>query len=108
MLIIYQLGVLLTSLALVSTSPYQRLKPKKEFKIYESVRKRYIKSGPAAVLSTYNKYNKKPPTDVVAAAATNDGRVAANPIAFDTRYLSLVTIGGQDLYVDFDTGSADL
>ena len=108
MLFLYQFGVFLASLAVVSTSPYQRPKYKKNFTVHESIRKQYIKSGPAAVLSTYNKYNKKPPADVVEAAAANDGRVAANPIAFDTRYLSLVTIGGQDLYLDFDSGSADL
>ncbi|KAK6535861.1 Type I transmembrane sorting receptor [Arthrobotrys megalospora] len=36
------------------------------------------------------------------------GTVIATPVAFDTMYLSPVTIGRQTLNMDFDTGSSDL
>jgi aspergillopepsin I len=57
-------------------------------------------------METYIKYNITVPTDVKAAAA--DGTVGAIPEPFDSQYLSPVTIGGQTLNLDFDTGSSDL
>ncbi|KAK6357698.1 Type I transmembrane sorting receptor [Orbilia javanica] len=39
---------------------------------------------------------------------TRTGTVIAKPVTFDTMYLSPVTIGGQTMNIDFDTGSADL
>lgn len=87
----------------------QRDFAKQAFTIHQSdVPKEYIQSGPAAVLSTYNKFGKTAPSDVVAAAAANDGVVSASPTAYDSQYLTPVTIGGQAVNLDFDTGSADL
>lgn len=95
-------------LALASASPVERRDIKKEFTIEQSVAKSFIMSGPAAVLWTYNKFNVPAPEDVVSAAASNDGTVSAAPTNFDSQYLTPVTIGGQTLNLDFDTGSADL
>lgn len=81
---------------------------KKAFTIHQSVAKEFIQSGPAAVLSTYRKFSKPAPDDVVAAAAANDGVVSASPTAYDLQYLTPVTIGGQTVNLDIDTGSADL
>ncbi|KAK6362648.1 Type I transmembrane sorting receptor [Orbilia blumenaviensis] len=36
------------------------------------------------------------------------GTVIATPVAYDTMYLSPITIGGQTMNMDFDTGSSDL
>ncbi|KAK6508863.1 Type I transmembrane sorting receptor [Arthrobotrys musiformis] len=36
------------------------------------------------------------------------GTVIASPVAYDTMYLSPITIGGQKMNMDFDTGSSDL
>lgn len=95
-------------LALASASPLERRDIKKEFTIEQSVPKPFIQSGPAAVLSTYNKFNVPAPEDVVTAAAANDGTVTAVPTNFDSQYLTPVSVGGQTVNLDFDTGSADL
>lgn len=94
-------------LALASASPVER-RDIKEFTIEQSVAKSFIMSGPAAVLWTYNKFNVPAPEDVVSAAASNDGTVSAAPTNFDSQYLTPVTVGGQTLNLDLDTGSADL
>ncbi|MCJ1465744.1 Type I transmembrane sorting receptor [Pseudocyphellaria aurata] len=103
-----QLSAASALLALVSASPFERRDIKKEFTIEQTVPKPFVPSGPAAVLSTYNKFNVPAPEDVVAAAAANDGTAPASPTAFDSQYLTPVTIGGQTVNLDFDTGSADL
>lgn len=86
----------------------QRDFSKKAFTIHQSDEpKEFIQSGPAAVLSTYEKFGKTAPQDVVAAAA-NNGVVTASPSAYDSQYLTPVNVGGQTVNLDIDTGSADL
>ncbi|KAL9004349.1 MAG: hypothetical protein Q9188_002843 [Gyalolechia gomerana] len=95
-------------LAIAAASPIELQPRAKDFVIHQSVRKPFIKSGPAAVLSVYGKYNATAPEDVIKAAAANDGTVSANPEQYDSQYLTPVTIGGQTVNLDFDTGSSDL
>ena len=70
--------------------------------------------GPIAKLKTYQKYasaGAQAPAVVIkaaAAAAVQTGSVAASPESYDSSYLCPVSIGGQTLNVNFDTGSADL
>ena len=78
------------------------------FKLDQTVQKPFILSGPAAMAKVYAKYGKAVPDVIAAAAANNDGTVAANPEEYDSEYLCPVTIGGQTLNLDFDTGSSDL
>lgn len=78
------------------------------FRVDETVAKSFILSGPASVAKVYGKYSKKAPTDVTAAAANNDGTVTASPEQYDSEYLCPVSVGGQILNLDFDTGSSDL
>lgn len=78
------------------------------FRVDQSVAKSLILSGPASVAKTYGKYGKPAPADVAAAAANNDGTVTATPEQYDSEYLCPVSIGGQILNLDFDTGSSDL
>ena len=78
------------------------------FKVDQTVAKSRILSGPAAMAKVYGKYNKPAPEDVKSAAANNDGTVTASPEQYDSEYLCPVTIGGQTLNLDFDTGSSDL
>lgn len=96
--------------SIVSASPIvdKRLKINKDFIVRQSVVKPTIKSGPAALASAYAKYGKKAPARVEAAAAANDGTVTTSPTEYDSEYLTPVTIGGQQLTLDFDTGSSDL
>ncbi|KIW71976.1 hypothetical protein PV04_00201 [Phialophora macrospora] len=83
----------------------QEVSPKKGFTLAQSVAKPY-QAGPVALQKTYLKFNMAVPDAVKAAAA--DGSVTATPEQFDAEYLCPVTIGGQTLNLDFDTGSSDL
>lgn len=80
----------------------------KDFIVHQSVPKPFKKSGPAAVLWTYGKYKVSAPEDVIKAAAANDGTVTTTPEQYDSEYLTPVSIGGETLNLDFDTGSSDL
>ena len=95
-------------LALASASPIEMRNVKKEFSVKQSIPKPRLKSGPAAVQATFNKYGKQAPANVRAAASGNDGTVTTTPTEYDSQYLTPVTIGGQELNLDFDTGSSDL
>ncbi len=78
------------------------------FRVDQTIAKSSILSGPASVAKVYGKFGKAAPADVAAAAANNDGTVTASPEQYDTEYLCPVSIGGQTLNLDFDTGSSDL
>ncbi|CAD6572745.1 MAG: Type I transmembrane sorting receptor [Alectoria sarmentosa] len=72
-------------------------------------------AGPIALARVYGKYVRigaNAPAKVNAAASkaagTNDGTVVASPEQYDQAYLESVTVGGQTLNLDFDTGSSDL
>ncbi|KJY01113.1 Aspartic protease pep1 like protein [Zymoseptoria brevis] len=85
----------------------------KTFQVAQVPAGQVLKSGPIQMAKTYGKYSKhgaKAPADVsrAAAAATQSGSVKASPEQFDQSYLCPVTVGGQTLNLDFDTGSADL
>lgn len=50
-----------------------------------------------------------PDANTQAAAATDEtGQVVTNPTPGDTEFLTAVTVGGQKLTMDFDTGSSDM
>lgn len=82
------------------------------FQIEQVATGKVFKSGPLALMKAYNKYAKvgavAPANVVSAAAAVQTGEVAANPEQYDESYLCPVSVGGQTLNLDFDTGSADL
>ena len=101
-----QLTAALSLIVLTNASP---IEPRGlAFTVEQTIAKPFIKSGPAAMAATYAKYGKEAPADVSAAAANNDGTVTATPEQYDSEYLCPVSIGGQTLNLDFDTGSSDL
>ncbi|KAL8876074.1 MAG: hypothetical protein Q9198_005665 [Flavoplaca austrocitrina] len=91
----------------VAASPVNIQPRAGNFIVHQTVPKPFKKSVPAEILSTYGKYNASAPENVVKAAYANDGIVLADPTRYDIEYLSPVTIGGQTLTVNFDTGSSD-
>lgn len=95
----------LASISLAKPIPGPQVNTKKGFTIKQAVPKPF-QAGPVVLQKAYNKFNKAAPENVKAAAA--DGSVTATPEEYDAEYLSPVTIGGQTLNLDFDTGSADL
>ena len=67
-----------------------------------------IALGTAAMLKAYAKYGLKPNHPNSALERRQDGSVTASPAQQDVEYMCQVTIGGQNLNLDLDTGSADL
>lgn len=106
MRLIQQLTAASALLSITSGSPVE--KRKEAFSVHQTVPKPFIKSGPAAVAAVYKKYGGTAPADVLAAAAANDGTVTTTPEQYDSEYLTPVSVGGQTLNLDFDTGSSDL
>ena len=68
----------------------------------------FHRNGTAAMLKAYAKYGLKPTHPDSVLAKRQDGSVTASPVQNDVEYLCQVTIGCQNLNLDFDTGSADL
>ena len=90
---------------LAQAKPVPQAGAKTGFTIKQSVPKPFT-PGAVALSKTYQKYKANVPADVAAAAST--GSVTATPQQYAAEYLCPVTIGGQTLNLDFDTGSADL
>lgn len=78
---------------------------KNTFTLHQIESKVSVKSGPAAALYTYHKYNRRAPENVKSAAAANRGTVVASQSDSDEYYLTPITIGGQTLHLLIDTGS---
>lgn len=74
----------------------------------------FKRNGPKELAKAYRKYGKELPTDLLKVVSAkkssgNDGTVTTTPSdSYDSEYLTPVTIGGQTLQLDFDTGSSDL
>lgn len=66
--------------------------------------------GPSALARVYRKYNKDLPRDVEAIVKNdkNNNDNVISPTPDDLEYLIPVTIGGQNMNVQADTGSSDL
>lgn len=83
--------------------------------VKRSINRRDPAVGPNAMLKAYAKYGfstvgrqTNTTTAAPAAEAAGTGTVAAAPEPNNAEYLSPVTIGGQTVTLDFDTGSSDL
>ncbi|CAD0106417.1 unnamed protein product [Aureobasidium uvarum] len=86
------------------------IKGKKTFTVQQVLAKKQEMLAPAlSMLNTYAKFSATPPTQLKAAgAAIQAGTVQATPQNYDMSYLCPVSVGGQMLNLNFDSGSADL
>ena len=101
------LGLVPNLSGLALASPVELREVEKFFTVQQTVWKPQL-SGPAALFSAYKKYDKQAPDYVVEAATSNNATVTTTPQRNDATYLTPVTVGGQLLNLNFDTGSADL
>ena len=113
-------GTLLSIFYLLSTISAAPTKPgEKSFKIQRrQVSSSSTRNGAAALGKAYRKYGWEVPETLsnsvqtaksfAAASGGEDGVVKATPEEGDASFLSPISIGGQTLMVDFDTGSSDL
>ena len=99
--------VALSTAFLASAKPIPQDGARTGFTINEAVPKPF-QAGPMVLMNALSKYGASISQDVVDAAAASQGSVTATPEQYDAEYLCPVTIGGQTLNLDFDTGSADL
>jgi aspergillopepsin I len=98
----------LASAALLSMTAASPLEKRGAFSVTQKLNTNFVRNGPAAYAKGFTKFNKPLPHDL-AVATGNDGSVSATPTdQFDSEYLCPVSIDGQTLNLDFDTGSADL
>jgi hypothetical protein len=93
---------------------------KRSFTVEQVERKTFLKNGPAQVIKTLRKFGKAIPDHIQKAAdigpsesdvttlADNGTAPAVPGDAYDSLYLSPVTLGSTTVQLDFDTGSADL
>lgn len=118
----FQSFVLVTLLFTAAlAAPTQHLKQKRSFKIPRvqqhdyvpdgtvALRKAYIKYGLGS-LATYPVVNFTPKVTAANKAAnqTEDGEVPASPTQNDAEFLSPVSVGGQMLAMNIDSGSSDM
>lgn len=78
----------------------------------------HVRNGTAAMLKAYKKFNLQPSSSqllsdsfrnaISKSRKRQDGTVTASPDPDNVEYLVPVTVGGQTLNLDFDSGSADL
>ena len=103
---------LLASAALSKPTPQNRVQ-KRSFihRVRRSVNTYGPSAGAAAMAKAYRKYGfqlDSIPAVSNAAATAETGQVAAVPVEDESVYVGQVSIGGQMLTMEFDTGSSDL
>lgn len=118
----YRFQTLFTVTLLITTAlaaPVQHLR-KRSFKIPRVQQHNYVPDGTFALRKAYRKFelgtlDTYPGvhfTPKVAAAnggnGTEDGEVSASPTQNDAEFLSPVSVGGQMLVLNFDSGSSDM
>ncbi|KAF2683636.1 acid protease [Lentithecium fluviatile CBS 122367] len=92
---------------------------KRSFSVEQVERTTFIKNGPAQVIKTLRKFGKTVPEHIQKAAdigpsgevstlGENGSAPAVPGDAYDSLYLSPVTLGNTTVQLDFDTGSSDL
>src|SRR4051812_33647651 len=115
--------VLLCTVAL--SAPTQRQHKKRSFKVSRIRQRDFVPDGSVALRKAYAKFglrgfgfipelniatNLVPLSQLAAASGTGfeNGQVATTSSQNDAEFLSPVTVGGQTLIMNFDTGSSDM
>jgi hypothetical protein len=115
--------VLLCTVAL--SAPTQRQQKKRSFKVSRIRQRDFVPDGSVALRKAYVKYglqgfgfvpelniatNLVPISDLAASNGNSSemGLVSATSSQNEAEFLSPVTVGGQTLVMDFDTGSSDM
>jgi len=106
---------LVSLLAAIATSSPTPTLQKRSFvhHVKRTINKRDPSVGPDAMVKAYRKFGfplleRATNGTAAPAAGAQTGKVPAAPEPNDAEYLSPVTIGGQQVTLDFDTGSSDL
>jgi hypothetical protein len=98
---------------------------KRSFKVSRIRQRDFIPDGTIAIRKAYNKFGLEgfgiipeldisttliPLSELAASnsSASDNGQVSATSSQNDAEFLSPVTVGGQTLVMDFDTGSSDM
>lgn len=104
----------------VLAAPAQHLKKKRSFKIPRVQQHNYVPDGSVAIRKAYRKFgfgtiDFSPSIQVspkVAAAnegnPTEDSKGSGSPTQNDAQFLCPVTVGGQTLVLNIDSGSSDM
>jgi hypothetical protein len=115
--------VLLCTFAL--SAPTQRQQKKRSFKVSRIRQRDFVPNGSIALRKAYAKFGLQGfglvpeldiatslvPVSVLAASnstGSENGDVSATSSQNDAEFLSPVTVGGQTLVMNFDTGSSDM
>ncbi|KAJ5159730.1 aspergillopepsin A-like aspartic endopeptidase [Penicillium canariense] len=120
----------LTYDVLAVPAPLHHVRKSRSFRIERVKRSDYVAHGPSALRKAYRKFGIAPtnftgielsdfePFNLTKSAVTTNqnnvdepdqtGAVSATSVQGDVEFVSPVTIGGQTVTMDFDTGSADM
>jgi len=101
--------IVLASVTLSSMTAASPLEKRGSFSVTQKLNPKFVRNGPAAYVRAFKKYNWQIPHDL-AVATGNDGSVTADPTkyVYGPEYACPVSIDGQTLNLNFDTGSSDL
>lgn len=118
----FLLVALLISVAVAAPAPARHLR-KRSFKIPRLQQHNYVPDGTFALRKAYRKFgigtlDTYPGTRFAPNFAvvnnkngsneTEEGEVSASPTQNDAEFLSPVSVGGQTLVMNFDSGSSDM
>jgi aspergillopepsin I len=101
---------LASSLLFITTALASQATNSGTFKVLQQPNLNFTKNAAAIHFSDLAKYNVTHNSTYAAAIAAKkqSGSTPAIPLIWESEYVSPVVIGGQTVYLDFDTGSSDL
>lgn len=105
------LSTITSTIAIPITTPFANSTSTTSNKSYSIAAKHnghYSRNGTADLLRAYNKFHLTPKEPDSVLRRRQVGSVEAVPDSDNVQYLSPVSVGGQVMNLDFDTGSSDL